>query len=239
MKLDGWSRFFRLSRSAERFKLSWATRITLVRILLIVPFIICLLNINDPSIGEHTRRAFRYAAIAVFLFMAVSDALDGYLARHYRQITKLGTFLDPVADKLLMTSACLLLASQRGHIEGFTLPTTVVVAIVGKDILIVLGFAIVYLVTSQIHVVPVLLGKAATALQLVMVACVLLAPEFSRLIPYYPVGLSVLWWSAAVVAILATLVYIRNGSRYIEQFERSGAKTASSGSSDSDKTRVR
>lgn len=239
MKLDGWFHFFRLSRSAERFRLSWATRITLVRILLIVPFIICLLNINDPSIAEHTRRAFRYAAIAVFLFMAVSDALDGYLARHYRQITKLGTFLDPVADKLLMTSACLLLASQRGHIEGFTLPTTVVVAIVGKDVLIVLGFAIVYLVTSQIHVVPVLLGKAATALQLVMVACVLTAPEFSRLIPYYAVGLSVLWWSAAVVAILATLVYIRNGSRYIEQFERSGAKNVATGSLDTDKTPVR
>lgn len=239
MKLDGWFHFFRLSRSAERFRLSWATRITLVRILLIVPFIICLLNINDPSIAEHTRRAFRYAAIAVFLFMAVSDALDGYLARHYRQITKLGTFLDPVADKLLMTSACLLLASQRGHIEGFTLPTTVVVAIVGKDVLIVLGFAIVYLVTSQIHVVPVLLGKAATALQLVMVACVLTAPEFSRLIPNYAVGLSVLWWSAAVVAILATLVYIRNGSRYIEQFERSGAKNVATGSLDTDKTPVR
>ncbi len=239
MKLDGWLRFLRLSRSAERFKLSWATRITLVRILLIVPFIMCLLNTNDPSIGEHARRAFRYVAIAVFLFMAVSDALDGYLARHYRQITKLGTFLDPVADKLLMTSACLLLASQRGHVEGFTLPLAVVVAIVGKDVLIVLGFVIVYLVTSQIHVVPVLLGKAATALQLVMVACVLTAPEFSRWIPYYRTGLSVLWWSAAVVAILATLVYIRNGSRYIEQFERSGGKTAATDSTNTDKTQVR
>lgn len=239
MKLNGRFRLFCLSRSAERFKLSWATRITLVRILLIVPFIICLLNASDPSVGEHARRGFRYVAIAVFLFMAVSDALDGYLARHYRQITKLGTFLDPVADKLLMTSACVLLASQRGHVEGFTLPLAVVVAIVGKDVLIVLGFVIVYLVTSQIHVVPVLLGKAATALQLVMVACVLTAPEFSRWIPHYRTALSVLWWSAAVVAILATLVYIRNGSRYIEQFERSGARTTPTDSMDTDKTKVR
>ena len=138
----------------ERFRLSWATRITLVRILLIVPFVMFLLNMNDPTAGPRARTGLRYAAIAVFVVMAVSDALDGYLARRHRQITRLGTFLDPVADKLLMTSACLLLASQRGHVEGFTLPTTVVVAIVGKDILIVVGFAIMYLVTSQIRVVP-------------------------------------------------------------------------------------
>lgn len=222
-------------RSAERFRLSWATRITLVRILLIVPFVMFLLNMNDPTVSPRARTGLRYAAIAVFVVMAVSDALDGYLARRHRQITRLGTFLDPVADKLLMTSACLLLASQRGHVEGFTLPTTVVVAIVGKDILIVVGFAIVYLVTSQIRVVPVLLGKAATALQLVMVAFVLTAPEFSRVIPHYRLALSVLWWSAAAVAILATLVYIRAGSRYIEQFERSSAKNGSTGSTDADK----
>jgi CDP-diacylglycerol--glycerol-3-phosphate 3-phosphatidyltransferase len=222
-------------RSAERSRLSWATRITLVRILLIVPFIMCLLKMNDPTIGPNVQTSLRYAAIAVFLVMAVSDALDGYLARHYRQITRLGTFLDPVADKLLMTSACLLLASERGHVEGFTLPTTVVVAIVGKDVLIVIGFAVVYLVTSQIRVVPVLLGKAATALELVMVACVLTAPELSRLIPHYRVALSVLWWSAALVAILATLVYIRNGSRYIEWFEGSGAANEAAGSTDADK----
>ena len=234
MKLENGLRFFRLSRSAERFRLSWPTRITLVRILLIVPFVICLLSMNDPTIGRNVQTILRYAAIAVFLVMAVSDALDGYLARRYKQITQLGTFLDPVADKLLMTSACLLLASERGHVEGFTLPTTVVVAIVGKDILLVLGFAIVYLITSQIHVVPVFLGKVATALQLVMVACVLTAPEFSRVIPHYPAALSVLWWSAAIVAILATLVYIRNGSRYIERFERSHEKQMATGSTEPD-----
>jgi cardiolipin synthase len=224
MKSKDWPGPAGSTRPAHGFKLSWATRITLVRILLLVPFVICMVNINDPTISLAVRTGLRRAAIAVFVVMAVSDAVDGYLARHYRQITKLGSFLDPVADKLLMTSACLLLASDKGHVEGFMLPTTVVVAIVGKDILIVLGFAIVYLITSQIHVVPVFLGKLATALQLVMVACVLIAPELAQVIPHYPVALSVLWWSAAVVAILATLVYIRNGSRYIEHFERSQAR---------------
>lgn len=229
MKARDWPGVAGPPRSVERFRLSWATRITLLRVLLVVPFVICLVNINDPTVSPGARTGLRHVAIGVFLVMAVSDAVDGYLARRYKQITKLGTFLDPVADKLLMTSACVLLASQRGHVEGFTLPTTVVVAIVGKDILIVLGFAIVYLITSQIHVVPVFLGKVATALQLVMVACVLTAPEFSQVIPHYSGLLAVLWWSSAVVAILATVVYIRNGSRYIERFERLHAKNAVAG----------
>jgi cardiolipin synthase len=235
MKSRDWPNLSGPSRPAQRSKLSWATRITLVRVVLLVPFVICLVNINDAAISERMQTGLRHVAIAIFIIMALSDALDGYLARRYKQITKLGTFLDPVADKLLMTSACLLLASQRGHVEGFTLPMTVVVAIVGKDILIVIGFAIVYLVTSQIHVVPVLLGKAATALQLVMVACVLTAPELARVIPYYAMVLQVLWWSSAVVAILATLVYIRNGSRYIEEFERSHAKNAPTDSTGTDR----
>jgi phosphatidylglycerophosphate synthase len=87
-----------------------------------------------------------------------------------------------------------------------------------------MGFVIVYLITSQIHIAPVFVGKLATALQLVMVALVLLAPEISTLVPGYGGFLSVLWWSAAGTAILATLVYIRNGSRYIELFERAHAK---------------
>ncbi len=234
MKSRDWPGPAESLRPGRGFKLSWATRITLVRILLLVPFVICMVNLNDPTFSERAQRSLRYAAIVVFVLMAVSDAVDGYLARHYGQITKLGTFLDPVADKLLMTSASLLLASEVGHVEGFRLPTTVVAAIVGKDVLIVVGFAVVYLITSQVHVVPVFLGKLSTALQSVMVPCVLIAPELARVIPHYPTALSVLWWSAAIVAILATVVYMRNGSRYIEHFERSHGKDTATGSADLD-----
>ncbi|MHC4333862.1 MAG: hypothetical protein ACYSUV_08935, partial [Planctomycetota bacterium] len=60
----------------------------------------------------------------------------------------------------------------------------------------------------------------ATALQLSMVAAILIAPEVSLLIGGWIWFLRVLWWSAAAAAILGTLVYIRNGSRYIEEYER-------------------
>jgi len=207
-------------------KLSWANRMTILRILLIVPFVSCMLKINDPELGL----AMRYIATAVYLFMAISDALDGYLARTKKQVTKLGAFLDPVADKLLITSACLLLASERASVrtdyQSFLLPPTVVVLIIGKDLFLLIGFVIVYFITSQFLIAPALIGKIATGLQLSMVAGILIAPEVSRFFPGWIWLLRVLWWSAAGTAILATLIYIRGGSRYIEQFEQSQANNA-------------
>jgi len=201
-------------------KLSWATRITILRILLIIPFVSCMLKMNDPELTPIMRDLIRYGAVAVYLFMAISDGLDGYLARRKRQVTKLGAFLDSIADKLLVTSACLLLVSQRACVEGFLIPPTVVVLIIGKDLFLLIGFTILYLITGQIRIAPVFIGKLATTLQLSMVAGILIAPEVSHLLSGWIWFLRFLWWSAAGTAILATLIYIRNGSRYIEEYER-------------------
>jgi len=201
-------------------RLNWANRITIFRILLIVPFVSFMLKINDPALSEAGRQGMRYASVVLFVLMAVSDSVDGYLARRKNQITKLGAFLDPIADKLLITSACLLLASQAGHVGEFLLPPTVVVFIIGKDLFLLIGFVIVYLITSKIHIAPVFVGKLATTLQLSMVAGILIAPEVSRLFLGWIWFLRVLWWSAAGTALLATLIYIRDGSRYIEAYEQ-------------------
>ena len=197
-------------------KLSWANRITILRILLIVPFISCMLKINDAEFGN----VMRFIAIFIFLFMAISDAVDGYMARRNRQITRLGAFLDPMADKLLITSACLLLISKQGSVDGFPLPSTVVVLIIGKDVILTIGFVVLYFMTSKIYTAPVFVGKVATTLQSSMVAGILLGPEFSSILPGWIWFLQVLWWSAAGTAILAVIIYIRNGIRYYEEYEQ-------------------
>ncbi|MBN2593620.1 MAG: CDP-alcohol phosphatidyltransferase family protein [Sedimentisphaerales bacterium] len=203
-----------------KVKLNWATRITIFRILLIIPFVIFMLKINDSDLSDFTRNVMRYISILLFLAMAVSDGIDGYLARSKNQITKLGAFLDPIADKLLITCACLLLASPRGQVENFPLPPTVVVLIIGKDLFLLIGFVIVYLITSKIHIAPVFIGKLATTLQLSMVAGILIGPEVTMFLPGWIWFLRILWWSAAGTAILVTLIYIRDGSRYIEAYEQ-------------------
>ncbi len=195
--------------------LNHANKVTIVRILLIVPFVICMLKINNPQIGAN----MRYAALAIFIVMAVSDAYDGYVARRKKQVTKLGSFLDPMADKLLMTCACILLTVNRTAVAGFVLPPTVVVLIIGKDIFLLLGFMVLYFMTFQIKIFPATIGKIATALQLSMVAGILIAPEASAVFASWIWLLRTLWWAAAGTAIIATLIYIQAGSRYIDRFE--------------------
>ncbi len=205
-------------------KLNWACQITILRILLIIPFVSCMLKINDPALGQQMRDVMRYASISIFIIMAVSDGLDGYLARSRGQATRLGAFLDPIADKLLITCACVLMASARTGVDGFLLPPTVVVLIIGKDLFLLIGFVIIYFITSRSFIVPVLVGKIATVLQLSMIAAILIAPEISGLFFGWVWFLRLLWWSAAGTAILATGVYIRRGIRYIGEYEQGLAR---------------
>ena len=195
--------------------LNRANQITIVRILLIIPFVICMLKANELQHSTFVR----YIALIIFLAMCASDVIDGYIARVKNQVTKLGSFLDPMADKLLITCACLLLATEKTAVNDFLLPKPVVVLIIGKDILLLLGFVVIYFLTSQIHIEPLLIGKIGTFLQLSMVTAILIAPELTGLTNIWIYLMQFLWWAAATAAILTTLVYIRYGTRYIEQFE--------------------
>ena len=202
-------------------RMSWPNRITLGRILLTAPFVIAMLYLNQPRYAPWAR----YAALSIFLAIALSDALDGFLARRRNCVTALGTFLDPVADKLLITSACLLLAAGSTAIPQARLPNAVVVIIIGKDIYIVLGFLVIYFITSQTKIVPATVGKLSTTLQLSMVVAILVSPEAERLIPgftrYFVRGL---WWAAAGAALLTAIIYTRNGSRYVNEYEQNGKR---------------
>lgn len=193
-----------------------ANQITIVRILLIFPFVICMLSIHDPRWGE----PMRYIATAIFAVMSISDAVDGYLARVRKQASRLGAFLDPLADKLLMTCACILLSLKDTSIEGYRLPGAVVVLIIGKDLLLTLGFVISYLLTHHVRIIPVFAGKTATFLQLLMVLCVLISPEMEGWIPHWPMAVRILWVLTAGSAAAAGVIYIWGGIRYIDQFEK-------------------
>ncbi|MHC4290991.1 MAG: CDP-alcohol phosphatidyltransferase family protein [Planctomycetota bacterium] len=194
--------------------LTLANQITILRVLLIFPFVICLLNTGHPQNGNWIRGG----AIVIFLIMAISDAVDGYLARTKKQVTALGAFLDPMADKLMITCASVILCAPQTAIEGYQLPLTVVVLIIGKDLLLLLGFIITYLLTVQIHIRPVLAGKASTFFQIMMVSSVLIGPEMASWLGFWPIVTAIIWWAAGFCAVVATFVYIYRGIRYIEEF---------------------
>ncbi|OHB49838.1 MAG: hypothetical protein A2Y10_09435 [Planctomycetes bacterium GWF2_41_51] len=195
--------------------LNSANKITILRILTIVPFVICMLKVNDPSMGT----AMRYVSLALLVLMGLSDAYDGYVARKKKEVTRLGSFLDPMADKLLVASACLLLTIKATAVTGFRLPPTVAVLIIGKDFFLLLGFMILYFMTFQVKIIPAYIGKIATVLQIIMVGGILIAPDVSLVWSGWIWFLRVVWWSAAATAVIATLIYIHAGTRYIEQFD--------------------
>ena len=199
-------------------KLGWANRVTVIRILLIIPFVSCLLKLRDPALEDLARNLTRYVALGIFILMALSDVLDGWLARRNGEVTKLGSFLDPMADKFLVMSACILLSIDTIAGTEFELPSTVAVLIIGKDVLLLLGFIIVYFMTLEVRIEAMFIGKIGTVFQFSMITGILIAPEMNRLLPWRKF-LPFLWWGAAGIAVLSTIVYIRNGIRYIESLE--------------------
>lgn len=185
--------------------LNWPNRITIARIVLVFPLVICLLNLNGGW------SPMRHLAFALFVVMALSDGIDGYLARKLKEETPLGRFLDPVADKLLTTCAVIILAIDATAVPGFHLPNWVPVIAIGKDLLTVVGFFLIFAVTGQFFVKPRILGKACTMVQSWMIALVLIAPDLpifmQRLTP-------VLWWLASGLAVVAYIDYLRIGNRF-------------------------
>ena len=107
------------------------------------------------------------AALALFLLMGLSDGLDGYLARELRASSSLGAVLDPLADKVMLVSAFVLL----GHLE--LLPAWLVVLAVGRDVLIVGGALLLYLFRPGGMVRTAPIGKVNTFLQIVLALTVL------------------------------------------------------------------
>ena len=199
-----------LPQAAKPWKaLNWPNRISLIRLLLVGPFVLLLLN-------QHELAWARHAAMGVFLVMGVSDFLDGLLARRLRLQTRLGAILDPLADKVLIVCAVVLLSS-RGVAGSDPLPDGVVVAVVGKDLWVVLGTVVVYLVTDRLRVQPTRAGKLCTFAQLVLVGWALLAPDFDGLLD--GLGRWGLWaasWAVAALSVLAIISYTRLGLAFTQ-----------------------
>lgn len=100
-----------------------ASKITLVRVVLIPVYLVFMLLSANGAANDW----MRWAAIAVFIIASVSDFLDGYIARHYNQVSDFGKFLDPLADKLLVT-ACMMIFVGWGR-----MPSWVVFIVIARE----------------------------------------------------------------------------------------------------------
>jgi cardiolipin synthase (CMP-forming) len=175
--------------------LTLANRITIARLLLIPPFLIALL---DRGYG---------LALALGFAMAASDTLDGFVARRYRQRTRLGSFLDPLADKLLLLSTYVAFA----HLG--VAPEWVLVIVVAKDVLVSLGWLLSFVLLGSSEVMTRFSGKAATASQMAYACLVLFTQAFSLSGPIWTAAASFFQCVMVALTVLSLLDYLRLGSR--------------------------
>ena len=204
------------SLKATPLKLGWPNRLTIGRILLVGPFVVCLLNMDKPQFGW-----LRWAAIVIFALMSLSDLLDGFLARRLHQESDLGKFLDPLADKLLITTAVVILcvlgvreATIEPAARTLYLPNWVAVAVIGKDLLVSVGAMVVYLMTGAAFIEARPLGKWCTTVQLLLVLAMLLWLDLPAWLTRLP---EVLWVAATILSAAAVLDYVKAGTRHLAE----------------------
>lgn len=161
--------------------------ITSIRIILVPIFVIYL--INDELLP----------ALVVFILAGLSDGVDGLVARLFDQKSKLGSYLDPLADKILLVTAFVVLATME------LVPPWLTVIVISRDILILLGVLILFLNGQDFTIKPSVWSKITTCLQLGSVFIVL-SKDYLHLAPQFSIYL---FWVTGILTVSSGLHYMR------------------------------
>ena len=172
--------------------------ITLVR-MAIVPFFVL-------AVSQHEFRL----ALWTFVVAGLTDTLDGFLARRLKASSVIGAYLDPIADKLLMTAAYIILTIPQG--QRVVIPLWLALLALFRDFLIMLVALVLYLVEGISKFPPSILGKVTTTMHVVTVVMVLLANL--TILPGWV--LTSCFYTAFGLVILSGFNYIYRASRFIE-----------------------
>jgi cardiolipin synthase len=146
-------------------------------------------------------------ALFVFAVAGFSDGVDGFIARRYKQESELGTIIDPIADKLLMTTAFIMMTIPGVLSPGRHLPVPfwVTAAVIGRDVLIVTVAGAINVMTGFRGFKPSWLGKASTFVQVVGVILILVAAVFPSLRGFY---LPTVYTTVVAFAVFSGIHYI-------------------------------
>ena len=166
-------------------------------------------------------------ALAVFVVAGLTDGLDGLLARRFQQQSQLGTVLDPIADKLMMVTAFIVLSMRSifpqpvpSHLP---IPFWVTIAVISRDVFIVVGAAAINIMTGFRGFRPSWLGKANTTVQIIAIAIIM----FAASVPYYTgYYLPTLYVIVFTFAVTSGLHYIFFASRLLNEDRRQSAENA-------------
>ena len=172
-------------------------KLTIFRVILIVPFVIVLLG-GDAGWFGHDLLIPEIAALAIFIIASLTDMIDGKIARKYNLVTNFGKFMDPLADKLLVSSALIALVAME------RIPAWVVIIIISREF-IISGFRLVA-ADNQVVIAASYWGKFKTTFQMVMV-CMMIV-DLSDLWPWFGIATDVVMWIALVLTVVSLVDYL-------------------------------
>ncbi|HPC86059.1 MAG TPA: CDP-alcohol phosphatidyltransferase family protein [Smithellaceae bacterium] len=178
--------------------------LSLLRIILVPVFVIFLMQ------AEYDR------ALITFIIAGLTDALDGTLARLLQCQTVLGSYLDPIADKLLLVTSFVMLA-----IIGL-IPAWLAVVVISRDFIILLGIAIFSLMSIAYEIKPAIIGKITTAFQVATIFFALLNKALPQ--NFGDFWVAILFWATALFTFGSGVVYILRGIRILNKSAPEQAK---------------
>lgn len=176
--------------------------LSLLRIMLVALFV-CLLVYYTPE-----RPEFLTWSLWVLVGACFTDAADGYLARKLGQITELGSYVDPIADKLLLTCGFLSLSFMPNLPAAVKLPAWVTIPVITRDVMILIGSAMIFVTTGRLKAQPLMIGKVTTAFQMgTLVVSLVQAPIMLKM------GFA---YVTVILTVVSGVGYLKMGGRLFQ-----------------------
>ena len=180
-------------------KLNISNLLTLARIL-VIPIIVLCIYMNKPFYG--------WVAFTLFCIASITDYFDGYIARIRNEVTNFGTFLDPIADKLLVAAVILILTSKEVIANWETIPALIILL---REIA-VSGLR-EYLAKIKISVPVSRIAKIKTSMQLIALAFLILSESGLTIIPIIFIG-KIALWIAGLLTLYTGYDYLKSGLKH-------------------------
>lgn len=172
-------------------------KLTMFRVILIVPFVIILLGGEAGWFGEN-RLLPDLIALAIFIVASLTDLLDGKIARKYNLVTNFGKFMDPLADKLLVCAALIAL------VEMGRIPAWAVIVIISREF-IISGFRLIA-ADNRVVIAASYWGKFKTTFQMVMVC--LMIVNLKALFGWARILTDAVMWIALALTVISLIDYL-------------------------------
>lgn len=180
--------------------MSFADKLTFLRILLTPLFVFLLFRFHDPN------SPIRYMILLVFGIAVLTDFFDGLVARIKKEKSPIGEIIDPLADKLLLFSSFIFIYLLHDSLPlHFKIPLWLILLVITRDMCLLTGVAIMYVFKQNISIKPSIWGKLTTFFQMLTILTILL--DFSMT--------NIVWTIAAIFTIISGLEYLLRGVKIL------------------------